>query len=395
MDTNNILIDAQNLFPYTQEMRRDFHQHPEVGFNEVRTSSIVAKELRKLNMEVTTGIAGTGVVGILDGAGPGPVVMLRFDMDALPIQENNSVDYASTNPGVMHACGHDGHTAVGLTVARLLHKQRQELKGTIKFVFQPAEEGLGGAQKMVDEGVLENPIPDYALAIHLWNYFPVGRLGITPGPIMAGIDKLKIQVVGKGGHGGVPDSTIDPLLASAHIVTSLQSIVSRNISPLETSVVSVCQIHGGNAFNIIPDTAELEGTIRYFTPEVHQKIWERIKSISTSIAQGLGCQANVELTNINRPVVNDEYVIQKVLSTAKSHFPDAQINTNYQTTVAEDMSEFLARVPGCLFFIGTANEDLGFNYPHHHPKFDIDEKALPGAAALVASSAIKLLEASS
>lgn len=211
-----------------------------------------------------TGLADTGVVALLEGARPGPVLLVRFDMDALSILEETGAPYASQNPGVMHACGHDGHTAIGLTVARMLHAHRDELAGAVKFVFQPAEEGLGGAERMIAEGALEDPKPELTLALHVWNEKPLGWFGVAAGPAMAGAEIFKIKVRGKGGHGAVPHLAVDPVLASAQIVAALQSIVARNVAPLQAAVVSVCTIHGGEAFNVIPQAVELAGTIRTF-----------------------------------------------------------------------------------------------------------------------------------
>jgi amidohydrolase len=220
---------AQEYVEYTRKLRRDFHRYPELGFQEVRTAGIVAKELLDLGLEVSTGIAETGVVALIDGKHAGPVVLLRFDMDALPIEEQTSAEYASLTSGVMHACGHDGHTAIGLTVARMLHAMRDQWSGTIKLVFQPAEEGLGGAERMVAEGVLDNPRPKYALATHLWNGETLGWLGISPGAIMAASETFSIRVMGRGGHGGAPHQTVDPIFAAAQIVSALQGIVARNV----------------------------------------------------------------------------------------------------------------------------------------------------------------------
>ncbi|TLN00006.1 amidohydrolase, partial [bacterium] len=206
------LADANELFPYTREIRRDLHQHPEIGYQEVRTSAIIARELTELGLAVTTGLGGTGVIALLEGGKPGPVVLLRFDMDALPVQEETGAEYASQNPSVMHACGHDGHVAIGLTVAHMLKARQEELAGTIKFVFQPAEEGLGGAERIIADGALRNPAPDFCLAMHLWNERPLGWIGVTPGPVMAGADLFSITISGKGGHGGMPETTRDPIL---------------------------------------------------------------------------------------------------------------------------------------------------------------------------------------
>lgn len=261
----DFLIEAKELFPYTQSLRRDFHMHPELGFQEVRTGGIVAKELESLGIEVTKGIGKTGVVGLLEGEKPGPMLLLRFDMDALPILEDTGAEYGSQNPGVMHACGHDGHTAIGLTVAKILHAHRDQLNGTIKFCFQPSEEGtngeeVGGAEMMIRDGVLGGPKVDSALALHIWNEQPLGWLGIGGGPMMAGADIFNVKVTGKGGHGAIPHAAVDPIVASAQIITALQTIVSRNVSPLETAVVSVTNVHSGTAFNVIPQEATLEGT---------------------------------------------------------------------------------------------------------------------------------------
>jgi amidohydrolase len=209
----DLLSEARALFEYTRDLRRDFHQHPELGFQEVRTAGIVAQELGQLGLEVTTGVVETGVVATLEGTHPGPVILVRFDMDALPINEETQAPYASRNPGVMHACGHDGHTAIGLTVAKLLQAHRQDLHGQVKFIFQPAEEGLGGAERMVQAGVLENPKPDISLALHLWNVKPIGWIGVTSGPAMAASEKFLLRITGKGGHGAAPHLTIDPILA--------------------------------------------------------------------------------------------------------------------------------------------------------------------------------------
>jgi len=242
----DFLTQARELFPYTQKMRRDFHRHPELGFQEKRTARRIVEELSALpGLDVETGVGGTGVVALLEGENPGPVVLLRVDMDALPIVEENDVPYVSQNEGVMHACGHDGHIAMGLTAAKMLHAERENLAGTVKFVFQPAEEGDGGAERMIEDGVLENPRPDYALALHLWNEKPVGWYGIAPGPTMAAAETLTLTVTGKGGHGAAPHTTVDPILAAAHIVTSLQSIISREIDPADTGVISIPVFTGG------------------------------------------------------------------------------------------------------------------------------------------------------
>lgn len=262
-----ILDKAFDLREETIARRRDFHQNPELAFNEVRTAQIVAQELRDLGLEVTTGVAKTGVIGLLHGAAETPVLGLRFDMDALPIQEETGAPYASVVPGKMHACGHDCHTAVGLSVAKLLAAHKDELQGTIKFIFQPAEEMDGGAAHMIAEGALENPSLDYIMGFHVWNELPIGSYGLVPGPMMAASEIFNVKISGKGGHGAQPHATRDPILAAAHVITALQSIVSRNVDPLDTAVVSVCQVEAGTANNIIPQEALLTGTLRAFKME--------------------------------------------------------------------------------------------------------------------------------
>ncbi|HMV98214.1 MAG TPA: amidohydrolase, partial [Anaerolineales bacterium] len=272
----DFLNEARSLFSYTQTLRRDFHLHPELGFREIRTSGIVAKELEALGLEVTKGVGKTGVVGLLEGAKPGPTLLLRFDMDALPIHEETGAEYASQNAGVMHACGHDGHTAIGLTVAKLLNQHKDKLAGTVKFCFQPSEEGnngeeVGGAEMMMRDGVLDGPKVDMTLSLHLWNEKPLGWVNVAKGPVMAGAEEFKIKVIGKGGHGAIPDLAVDPVVCAAQIVSASQSIVSRNVGPLETAVISFTVINGGTAFNVIPQEVMMQGTIRTFDPQVRTK----------------------------------------------------------------------------------------------------------------------------
>jgi len=389
----SFLEEAQNLFDYTRELRRDFHRHPELGFQEVRTASIVARELTALGLEVSTGIAETGVVALIEGAQSGPVALLRFDMDALPITEETGADYASQNAGVMHACGHDGHTAVGLTVARLLHAHRQDLKGTVKLVFQPAEEGLGGAPRMVAEGVLENPRPDVTLAMHVWNEKPLGWIGVTPGPAMAAAEKFKLWIKGKGGHGAAPHLAVDPVLASSHVITALQSIVARNVAPLQTAVISVTTVHGGEAFNVIPPQVEMQGTIRTFEPEVRQMVLRRFQEVVETTAAAFGCQAQIEMEALTPAVINDAKTAAMVQHLVKEVLPFSDLDVGNRTMGSEDMAFMMREVPGCFIFVGSANPENALDAPHHHPRFDIDERSLVYGAALLASAAVEYLGA--
>lgn len=385
------LGEAQGLIEYTRSLRRDFHRHPELGFKEVRTAGIVARELNNLDLKVTTGVAQTGVIGLLAGNKPGPVLLIRFDMDALPIQEETGVDYASEQPGVMHACGHDGHTAIGLTVARLLHAHRDELAGTLKFVFQPAEEGLGGAEGMIRAGVLENPRPELTLGLHLWNERPLGWIGVASGPVMAAADIFTIKIVGKGGHGAQPHTTRDPVLASAQVVTSLQSIVSRNIPPLETAVVSVTMLKAGDAFNIIPSTVEMKGTIRTFQTPIRELVIERFRKLIEGVTEAFGCSAEVDVQSLTPAVINDERVTSAVQKIAGQLMPNDEIETSFCTMGSEDMAFMMQDIPGCYFFIGSANSSIGLDAGHHNPHFNFDEAVLPRAASLMAAAAVRLL----
>lgn len=392
----DFLTQAKELFPYTQSLRRDFHRHPELGFREFRTGGIVAKELESLGIEVTKGVGKTGVVCLLEGTKPGPTLLLRFDMDALPIVEETGAEYASQTEGVMHACGHDGHTAIGLTVAKILNAQRDQLAGTVKFCFQPSEEGsngeeTGGAEMMMRDGLLESPNVDMSLALHLWNEKPLGWLGVTKGPVMAGGDIFDIRIVGRGGHGAIPDMTVDPVVAAAYIINALQTIVARNVSPLETAVVSVTSIHGGTAFNVIPPEVKLEGTLRTFDTGVRQKVTERFEQIARGVGEGMGCQVEVNIKRITPPLVNNESITSRLQETAQRVLPESKLDTGYQTMTAEDMAYMQEKVPGCFFFVGSNDKARHLDYGHHHPKFDFNEEALIRGSALMAAAALDLL----
>ncbi len=336
------------------------------------------------------------MVGLLEGEKPGPTLLLRFDMDALPILEETGAEYASQNEGVMHACGHDGHTAIGLTVAKILHAHRDQWNGTIKFCFQPSEEGnngeeTGGAEMMMRDGLLESPNVDMSLALHLWNEKPLGWLGVTKGPVMAGGDIFNVRIIGRGGHGAIPDMTVDPVVAAANIVNALQTIVARNVSPLETAVVSVTSIHGGTAFNVIPPEVKLEGTLRTFDNRVRQKVIERFEQIARGVGEGMGCQVEVNIKRITPALVNNESITSKVQKTAQRLMSEFNLDSEYQTMTAEDMAYMQEKVPGCFFFVGSNDKARHLDYGHHHPKFDFNEEALIRGSALMAAAAMDLL----
>jgi len=383
---------ASQLVAYTIEIRRDLHRHPELGFQEFRTADIIAQELTRLGLQVTTGVAKTGVTALMEGERPGATLLLRADIDALPVQEETGFEFASEFPGVMHACGHDGHIAALLTTARILNEMKQNLNGSIKFMFQPAEEGLGGAKRMIDEGILKDPPVDAALALHLWNDRPVGWVGVVPGPLMAGADVFNIRVRGKGGHGASPHQAIDPIIAAVEIVTALQTIISRNLSPLESAVVSVTQLNAGSTYNVIPPEAKIAGTIRSFEGKVRELIVHRIEQLADNIAAGFDCAVDSDVQLLTPALVNDPEITAWVYEAAQTSFPNVCLETNYRTMVSEDMAIVMQEVPGCYMLVGSGESDPELNYGHHHPKFTIDENALPRAAALMSAAALNVLE---
>ncbi len=384
-------FEAKEIFDFTRAIRRDIHKHPELGFQEIRTAGVVVEELKKMGLNPRSEIGKTGVVCLIKGKQPGPVVLCRVDMDALPMTEDTGVEYTSQNEGVMHACGHDAHVAMGLSVAKILVKYQDKFNGIVKMVFQPAEEGLGGAELMVKEGVLENPKPDFSLSIHVWNIMDVGTFGITNGPAMAASNTLKIVVSGKGAHGAQPHVSKDPVLASAQIITALQSVVARNVDPMKTAVLSITSVHGGTAFNIIPPDVVIQGTVRSFHPKVKKLILKRINEIAKGVGESMGCEVEIEIDDITPPVVNDEKLAKRVQKVAKELFPEDTIIDDSKTMGSEDMAFMMDDIPGCYIFLGSKNDEKGLNYGHHHPKFDIDESAMPKGIALLTASIFDLL----
>jgi amidohydrolase len=285
-------------------IRRDIHQHPEPGFQEKRTSALIEQTLKRLGIE-TKRMCGTGVVGLLRGGKPGPTMLMRADMDALPVTEENDVPYRSRSNGFMHACGHDAHVAMGLTAAKLLAKRRASLAGCIKFMFQPAEEGPGGAKPLIEAGILKRPTVDMAFAMHVWNELPVGKIGVRPGPVFASADEWKVTIHGRGGHGAAPHQTIDPVVVAAHVVVALQTIVSRKVDPLKSAVVTVGKIQGGTRQNIIPDRAELFGTVRALEEGVRVLVKRELERVAKGVAASLGAKATLEYTFGYPATVND------------------------------------------------------------------------------------------
>ena len=367
--------------------RRDIHQHPELGFEETRTAALVAERLRKLDYHVTPGVGKTGVVGLKKK--DGRCVLLRADMDALPVEEANAVAYRSKAPGKMHACGHDGHVAIGLEVARRLAPL--ELGGSVKFAFQPAEEASNGAQAMIGDGVLEEPRVDAAFGIHLWNDLPVGTVGVMAGPVMASVDQFEIAILGRGGHAAAPHQTIDPVLVAAHVITALQSLVSRRRDPLSEAVVSVTEVHAGRAFNVIPDRADLRGTVRTFGGHFFEDAPRLVEETAHGVASAFGAHVNVNYRRLSAPLINNEELSRLMRDVAADLIGADNVRQAVRTMGGEDMAFFLEKVPGCFAFVGSAPRTGGRASPHHSPTFDIDEESLVIAAELLTQTAIRYL----
>ncbi|MDP9355410.1 MAG: M20 family metallopeptidase [Chloroflexota bacterium] len=389
--------DIDEIMPGVIADRRHIHEHPELGFQEVETSRFVAERLQALGVEdIRTGIAKTGVTGLIRGTapsdGPTKTVLLRADMDALPIREENEVDYRSVADGVMHACGHDGHTAMLLGVSRLLLDQRDRFAGTVKVLFQPAEElPPGGAKPMIEAGVLEDPKVDAAFGMHLAQEQPLGVIGVRAGATMAAADRFIVHIKGKGGHGARPQSTVDPIVVGAQIVVALQTIVGREVDPTKAAVVTVGAFQGGEAFNVIPDTAELRGTVRTFDPEVRQQIAERIQALVTGIATSMRAEATVEYRYGYPATVNDPEMAELVRAAAAEVVGPDRVIEPPQTMGAEDMSYFLEKVPGCYYIVGSRNPDKGLVWGHHHPRFDFDEEALANGIETLVTTTLRYL----
>ena len=383
MTAANATLDAavDEILPGLVADRRHLHEHPELGMRETETAAFVADRLRQLGLDdIRTGIANTGITALIRGTGDGPgkdkTVLLRADMDALPILEENDVEYRSQNAGVMHACGHDAHTTMLMGTARMLMERRDQFAGTVKVLFQPAEEGPGGAEPMIAEGVLENPHVDAAFGIHVGADIPVGQVKVAHGPRSAAADAMRVTIQGKGGHGAAPHRTIDPIVVGAHIVVALQTIVSREIDPLGRAVITVGALNAGTASNVIPDTAELKTTIRSFDPVIREQMHHRIPELVTGIATAMGATVTIDYSLGYPPLVNDADMAALVQRAAIDVLGEENVLDATPGMGAEDMAYFLNRVPGCFYNVGVRNDARGIVWGAHHPKFDIDEDAL-------------------
>lgn len=385
---------VQDSFERMTALRRDLHEHPELGYQEERTASKVEEALKSLGLKDVRRVTKTGVSALLEGGRPGPVLLLRADLDALPVDEGTDLPYASKTPGVMHACGHDGHTAILVTAAEILAGLKDELHGSIKFVFEPNEEEVG-ALAMIEEGVMENPKVDAAAGLHLWAPLPLGRIAVDPGACWAGMDHFTIKVRGKGGHTSTPHTAVDPILVAAHIVTGLQVLQSRELDPFLASSLVFGRITGGRAANIIPDEVELEGTIRYLfdgSDEGPYKPRARLKELAESIAKAYRAEAEVDFYCSQPSLENDPVMCEVGREAARETLGGDGGLIKFLNMGGEDFSEFSARVPSVFAMIGAGNEACGAIYPHHHPKFCIDEQSLAVGLEWMLRTALKYLK---
>lgn len=379
---------AEQYKQYVIELRREFHKHPEPSLKEFRTSQRVKEELEKIGIPCFS-VTNTGVVGIIEGAGPGRTIALRADMDAIELYERNDMDYKSINEGIMHGCGHDGHTAMLLGAAKILHELKDTFPGRVKLIFQPAEEVAKGAKLMIDERVMDGV--DEVFGMHLWAGLPCGTVSVEPGPRMAATDLFKITVRGKGGHGSMPHQGVDAVVAASAVVMNLQSIVSREISPLESAVVSVGVFKAGTRFNVIASEAVLEGGIRCFNKEIREAFPGMIERVAKNTAASYRAEADFEYTYGTPPNINDENSSRRAAGTVEKLLGKEAVVTHEKVTGGEDFAFFLEKAPGVLAFLGAGNAQKQADYPHHHERFNIDEDALEIGVALYAQYAIDYL----
>ncbi|PSB39769.1 M20 metallopeptidase family protein [Chamaesiphon polymorphus] len=380
INPDKIRPEIQALQPHLVAFRRQIHQHPELGFQERLTAEAIAKKLTEWKIPHQVGIAKTGIVAMIQGRKTSfrlKTLAIRADMDALPIQEANEVPYKSKHDGIMHACGHDGHVAIALMTAYYLSQHQNDFAGMVKIIFQPAEEGPGGAKPMLDAGVLQNPDVDAIIGLHLWNNLPLGTIGVRSGALMAAVERFTLKIQGKGGHGAMPHQTVDAIVLGSQIVNTIQTIVARNVNPIDSAVVTIGEFKAGTACNVIADTATLTGTVRYFNPELTDFFQQRLDAIVAGICASHGATYQLDYTKLYPPVINDPKITELVRSVATDLVETPLgVVPECQTMGGEDMSFFLQAVPGCYFFLGSANPDRSLAYPHHHPRFDFDETAL-------------------
>jgi len=387
------MIDFKKLVRGYQDVmiriRRDLHRIPEPAYTEEKTSAYVAEYLEKEGFQVQTGLAQYGVVALMETGRPGKTLMIRSDIDALPVQEETGLDFVSTHQGAMHACGHDGHMSMVLTAATALKQIKDEFKGNIKFLFQPAEEGPGGAKPMIEQGVMENPRVDYAVGCHLWPGIPEGTIGIKAGRLMAAMDRFDLKIIGKGGHGAMPHLCLDALEVGTQIINALQRIVSRQMNPLSPTVVTVGRFQAGSTFNVIPGEAEMCGTTRTFDRQIWLSWPERIEKVVRGVCESMGAQYELQYTQGYPPLLNDEEMAEWVRKCAVAVVGEDKVMEPEPTMGGEDMAFYLEKSKGCFFFLGVGREGCA---PLHNPKFDFNEDVLPLGVETYCRLACELLK---
>jgi amidohydrolase len=365
-------------------IRRDLHAHPELAFEETRTASVIARRLRELGLDVREGVGRTGIVADLGRAGTGPNLLLRAEMDGLPVEEAEGSPFRSTRPGAMHACGHDGHMAMLIAVAGELARRADPASGLIRFVFQPAEEIGAGAEAMLKDGVLDGAEWDAMLAIHLRPFLTVGSVGVCTGAATARVGEFEVDVKGRGGHGGRPHVSIDALLAGVQIVSSLQALIAREVSAFDQAVLSVCSFHAGSAANVIPEEAHFEGTVRAASDEVYERLFRRIDEVSSSVGQAFRCAVGTVRREMMPPVLNDPDVADVVRSASASVVGARNVVEIEPVMAGDDIAYFFEQVPGCYIFVGSVSDDGRAATPNHSPGWEFDERALEiGASVLL------------
>jgi carboxypeptidase Ss1 len=387
----DFLKDARKIESEIIETRREIHQNPELAYKEKATAKLVADRLKTLGLGVKTGIGGTGVMAVLPGPRSGNVVALRADMDALPIEELADIDFKSQVKGVMHACGHDTHVAMLLGTARLLANRKDELAGTVKFLFQPAEEngGRGGAKPMIQAGVMDNPKVDYVFGLHIDNDLNSGTLGFRGGPIMASPDTFEIKVIGRGGHGAYPHETVDPVYVAAQVIIALQGVSGRMIDPIQPFVITIGSVHSGTKENIIPDQAILQGTLRTLHEKTRRIAKSKIAEVARGVSKAFGAKAEVDFEKDAYPVtVNDVHVTEQAMKIIKK-IPRTKVRVREPIMGGEDFSRFLHEAPGTFYFLGNHNPAKGCVHPNHSPRFKVDEDVLKLGAASLATLAME------
>jgi amidohydrolase len=387
---NRLYAELEQHFSDIVAWRRHLHRHPELSFREVHTPRFIAEHLTNFGLTVKTGVGGNGVVGVLEGGQEGGTIAFRADFDALPIADEKEVPYRSTVEGVMHACGHDGHTAALLGAARALGRFRHELKGNVVFLFQHAEEMTpGGARAMIEDGCLDGV--DAVYGAHLATHLPVGTIGSRSGPLMAAADAFDIQLRGKGGHGGRPHEAVDALLAGTQVVHQLHHLVGRRVNPLHSAVVSVGVFQAGTASNIVADRARIQGTVRTFDPDLRRSLEENIRLVVKGVSEAAGVEHEIAYKRGYPVVVNHRENVELVRSVATELFGPETYREIEPSTGAEDFAYYLQHRPGAFYFVGARGDDEATHYPHHHPKFDFDERALLISAKLFVGIAARYL----